>query len=314
MAHFQGGSTTNFGTGVTGQTNAFFIPEIFSQKVLVAFRKSSVAEALCNTDYIGELKSFGDTVNIIAEPQISVYDYTRGSTITNTALTDEELVLVVDQAKAFQFTIDDIETRFSNINWQSLAADNAAYKLKDAMDVNVLAAMKAGALAANNYGSTTDVIDVGFGSGEVDPLDVLARQARLLDEQNVPEENRWFVAEPKFYEELAKTSSKLLSVDYNQGDGGLKNGLIASGQLRGFKMYKSQNLPSYTATGTSAAFGTPKVVMAGHMSSTACASAMNNVETVRSTTTFADIVRGLLVWGRKVLRPEAISVGYIAMD
>lgn len=263
---------------------------------------------------MGEISSYGDTVNIVREPQIDVYDYTRGATITNTALTDEELVLIVDQAKAFQFKIDDIENRFSNINWQSLASDNAAYKLKDAMDVNVLAAMKAGALAANNYGSTTDVIDVGFGSGEVDPLDVLARQARLLDEQNVPEENRWFVAEPKFYEELAKTSSKLLSVDYNQGDGGLKNGLIASGQLRGFKMYKSQNLPSFTPTGTSAAFGAQKICMAGHMSATACASALTTVETVRDTTTFADIVRGLLVWGRKVLRPESLSVGYIAID
>lgn len=313
MAHFESSSTTNFGSGVAGQANQFWIPEIFSKKVQVAFRKASVAEALCNTDYMGEISSFGDTVNIIKEPQISVYDYTRGADLTATPLTDEELVLTVDQAKAFEFSIDDLETRFSHVNWQALAADNAGYKLKDAMDVNVLAAMVAGASATNAYGSTTDALDVGFGSGELDPLDVLARQARLLDDQNVPEENRWVVADPVFYEELAKTSSKLMSADYNQGDGGLRNGLVASGKLRGFSLYKSLNVPTWTGTGTSNGLS-GNVVLAGHMSSTACASALTTLETIRSTTTFADIVRGLLVWGRKVLRPEALSVAYVSID
>lgn len=313
MAKFEGGSSVNFDSTVTGQTNQFWSPEIFSKKVQVAFRKSSVSEAICNTDYFGEISGFGDSVNIIKEPQISVYDYTRGSTITNSALTDEELTLVVDQAKAFQFKVDDLEVRFSHVNWQALASDNAAYQLKDAMDTDVLAVIAAGAQAANVYGTTAAPIDTGHATGEIDPLDVLARLARILDDNNVPEENRWVVAAPQFYEELAKTNSKLLSVDFNQGDGGLRNGLVASGQLRGFKMYKSNNVPSWTGTGSFSGIS-DKYVLAGHMSAVACASALNTVETVRDTTTFADIVRGMLVWGRKVLRPEALATGICIID
>jgi hypothetical protein len=312
MAHFEASSTVNFGSAVTGQANQFWSPEIFSKKVQIAFRKSSVCEAITNNDYFGEIASYGDTVNIITEPTISVYDYTRGETLTNTALTDQELVLTVDQAKAFQFKVDDLETRFGHVNWQQLAADNAAYQLKDAMDVNVLAAIAA-ASGTNTYGSAGAPIDTGHTSGETDPLDVLARMARQLDDDNVPEENRWVVAQPAFYEELAKTSSKLMSVDYNQGDGGLRNGLVACGKLRGFRLYKSNNLPSWTGTGSYS--GTSdKFVIAGHMSAVASASALNTVETVRDTGTFADIVRGLMVWGRKVLRPTGVSLGYTLID
>ena len=72
MAKFQGGSTYNFLTSVSGQSNAFFIPEIYSKKVQIALRRAAVAEAICNTDYMGEISNFGDTVNIIKEPQITV--------------------------------------------------------------------------------------------------------------------------------------------------------------------------------------------------------------------------------------------------
>jgi hypothetical protein len=312
MAHFAGGSTVNFDSAVTGQTNSFWVPEVFSKKVQVAFRKSSITEAITNSDYFGEISGYGDTVNIIKEPTITTYDYTRGAAITNSALSDQELVLTVDQAKAFRFEVDDLEKRFSHINWQQLAADNAAYQLKDDMDTNVLAAIAA-ATGANTYGSTAAPIDTGFGTGELDPLDVMARMARQLDDQNVPEENRWFAAPPKFYEELAKTNSKLMSVDYNQGDGGLRNGLVASGQLRGFKMYKSNNMPSWTGTGSFS--GTSdKFVMAGHMSAVASAQALTTVENFRDPDSFADVVRGLLVWGRKVLRPEAVALGYVLID
>ncbi|MDB4312178.1 hypothetical protein N9937_01985 [bacterium] len=309
---FEGSNTTNFGSAVTGQANEFWSPEIFSKKVQLAFRKSAVAEAVCNTDYQGEIGSYGDSVKIIKEPTITVYDYNRGDTLTNSALTDQELTLVVDQAKSFQFTIDDLEERFSHVNWQAVASDQAAYRLKDAMDSNVFAAMAA-ASGISSYGSLTDAIDVGHGTSEVDPLNLLAYNARLLDDLNVPEENRWVVAPPAFYEALANTSSKLLSVDYNQGDGGLRNGLVASGQLRGFKLYKSNNLPAWQGTGTSAAFSGNNVI-AGHMSATSCASALSTLETVRSTSTFADIIRGLLVWGRKVLRPEGLVLNYANLD
>ena len=239
MAKFQGGSSYNFLTSVSGQTNGFFIPEIYSKKVQIALRKAAVAEAICNTDYMGEISNFGDTVNIIKEPQISVADYTRGLAVTSTNLTDQELVLTIDQAKSFSFKLDDLERRFSHVNFQAIASDNAAYKLKDAMDSNILAAISAGAGVTTGMGTTGTPIDIGFASGEVDPLNQMALAAKELDVNSVPEEGRWFVAHPEFYNVLSNTASKLLTVDFNAGQGSIRNGLVASGQLRGFSMYKS---------------------------------------------------------------------------
>ena len=306
MAKFQGSSTTNFLTSVSGQTNGFFIPEIYSKKVQIALRKAAVAEAVCNTDYMGEISSFGDTVNIIKEPQIAVADYTRGLAVVSTALSDQELVLTIDQAKSFSFKIDDLEKRFSHVNFQAIAADNAAYALRDAMDANILAAISAGVTenvgTSLGMGTVAAPIDIGFATGEIDPLNQMALAAKNLDEANAPEDGRWFVAAPEWYNQLSNSASKLLSVDFNAGQGSIRNGLVASGLLRGFQMYKSNNLPTNTV-----ASATRPEALFGHMSSTAAASSMNKVETVRDTGTFSDIVRGLMVWGRKVLRPEVVG-------
>ena len=305
MAHFQGGSTDNFVDTISGQTNSFFVPEIYSKKVQIALRKAAVAEAICNTDYMGEISAFGDTVNIIKEPQIAVADYTRGLAVTATDLTDQELVLTIDQAKSFSFKIDDLEKRFSHVNFQAVAADNAAYALRDAMDSNILAAISAGATVTTGMGSTSTPIDIGFATGEIDPLNQMSLAAKELDEANAPEDGRWFVAAPEWYNQLANTSSKLLSVDFNAGQGSIRNGLVASGLLRGFQMYKSNNLPTNDLTGaTPAGTATAPEALFGHISGTSAASSMNKVETIRDTGTFSDVVRGLMVWGRKVLRPE----------
>ena len=315
MAKFAGGSTYNFGLGVSGQTNGFFIPEIYSKKVQIALRKAAVAEAICNTDYMGEISNFGDTVNIIKEPQIAVADYTRGLTVTSTDLTDQELVLTIDQAKSFSFKLDDLERRFSHVNFQAVASDNAAYALRDAMDSNILAAVSAGATVTTGMGTTGTPIDIGFTGSKVDPLNQMALAAKELDEANAPEEGRWFVAAPEWYNALSNSASKLLSVDFNAGQGSIRNGLVASGLLRGFQMYKSNNLPTNDLSGaTPAGSATAPEALFGHISATSAASAMNKVETIRDTGTFSDIVRGLHVFGRKVLRSEALQARHLLID
>ena len=325
MAVFQnasGASNNNFNAGTSGQTNEFFVPEIFSKKIQNFFRKSSVIEAITNTDYAGEISAFGDTVNIIKEPVITVAAYTRAASTSKQFLTDQELTLVIDKANSFKFIVDDIEERLSHINFASVGASSAAYTLKDTMDSEVLSAMFAGVstsspdhrLGGDGNGSalasfgSNDPLDMGNVSGELSPLKIMARMARLLDDSQVPEEGRWFVAKPEFYEELADTDSKLMSSDFNQGDGGVRNGLVASGQIRGFSMYKSSNVPATTgSTATGQCLG-------GHMSSTATAQSILNIETLRDTDTFGDIVRGLHVYGRQVLRDDAIVKAVYTLD
>jgi len=314
-------SASNFAAGVANQTNSFFLPSIYSKKVLNFFRKSSVVEAITNTDYAGEISAYGDSVKIIKEPVISVSDYTRGSDTTQTLLTDAETSLVVDSAKAFKFIVDDIETKMSHVNFKEVASSSAAYALKDSFDAAVIATMFSGVsssgpdhvlgsdnatdLAAGTFDGTGN-LDIGFGSSEHDPIDVMARMARLLDEQNVPEEGRWFVASPDFYEVLGQASSKLLSVDFNAGQGSIRNGLVSSGKLRGFDMYKSNNIAATTnAAGK---------CLAGHISSTATAQTIVSTEVLRDPSSFGDIVRGLHVYGAKVLRGEALVSAFYGID
>ena len=307
----------NFGNSVAGQTNSFFLPKVYSKQVLNFFRKASVVEAITNTDYAGEIAAFGDSVRIIKEPTISVYQYERGADVAKTALTDQEVTLIVDIANAFKFIVDDIETNMSHVNFRDVATSSAAYALRDAFDAGVLASMFAGVSSTapdhiigadaavgtagvNETTASIDLIDVA------DPLDVMARMARLLDDQNIPEEGRWFVASPAFYEALSQSSSKLLSVDYNAGQGSIRNGLVSSGKLRGFNMYKTNNIAApTTATGK---------CMAGHMSSTATAQTITSTEVIRDPSSFGDIVRGLHVYGAKVLRPEALVSAFFTID
>ena len=323
MAVFQnasGAANNNFNATTTGQTNEFFVPEIFSKKIQNFFRKSSVIEAITNTDYAGEIAAFGDTVKIIKEPEITVAAYTRAASTTKQYLTDQELTLVIDKANSFKYIVDDIEEKLSHINFASVGASSAAYTLKNTMDAEVLSAMFAGVststpdhvLGGDGTGSAVanmtsgDPIDMGNGGSELSPLAIMARMARLLDDSQVPEDQRWFVAKPEFYEELASTDSKLMSSDFNQGDGGVRNGLVASGSIRGFQMYKSSNVPATTnATGQ---------CLAGHMSSTATAQSILNIETLRDTDTFGDIVRGLHVYGRQVLRDDALIKAIYTID
>ena len=311
----------NFGNSVTGQTNSFFLPKVYSKQVLNFFRKASVAEAITNTDYAGEIAAFGDTVRIIKEPVISVDQYERGGTVTKTALTDAEVTLIVDIANAFKFIVDDIETNMSHVNFRDVATSSAAYALRDAFDTGVIAKMFAGVSASSpnhilGSDSATDLaagtfdgtgnLDIGYASGEHDPIDVLSHMARLLDEQNVPEEGRWFLANPQFYEQLVQTSSKLMSVDFNAGQGSIRNGLVSSGKLRGFDMYKSNNIAAPTnAAGK---------CIAGHMSSTCTAQTITSTEVIRDPDSFGDIVRGLHVYGAKVLRPEALVSAFYGID
>lgn len=327
MAQFFEPSTdtdANFANSVSGQTNSFFLPKIYSKKVLNFFRKASVVEAITNTDYAGEISAFGDSVRIIKEPVISVSDYTRGSDTTQTKLTDQELTLVVDSAKAFKFIVDDIETNMSHVNFKEVATSSAAYALRDSYDAAVIAAMFSGvstsspdhvlgadAAAATqtmgqHQGGSNSIDLLGSDGTGTDPLDVMSFMAKLLDEQSVPEEGRWFVAPPSFYNELAQSGSKLLSVDFNAGQGSIRNGLVSSGKLRGFDMYKSNNVAAAsTATGK---------ILAGHISSTATAQTIISTEVLRDPTSFGDIVRGLHVYGAKVLRPEALVSAFYTVD
>ena len=337
--------------------NGNFSPVIYSKQVQLAFRKGSVAEAITNSDYFGEIANFGDTVKVIKEPEITVKSYSRGTTISPQDIDDEEFSLTIDKANYFAFKVDDIEEAHSHVNFQSLASDRAAYRLKDQYDQDVLGYMSGfkqsaihgtadtanttvnGVKAVSTAGSDEllssmklDASDFGDGdgsSGSADnsivlaprtggatdstpadgstfPLTLIARMSRKLDQQNVATNNRWLVLDPVFIELLKDEDSRLFQADW--GGSGLQNGLVLN-NLHGFKVYMSNNLPAVgTGPATIAASNSSNygVIVAGHSSSVATAEQINKTETYRDPDSFADIVRGMHLYGRKILRPEAI--------
>ena len=320
-----------FGTaaGYGNLPSGNFAPQIFSQKVLKFFRRASVAEDITNTDYTGEIENFGDTVNIIKEPTITVSSYTRGSVVNTQNLADDQITLTVDQANAFAFKIDDIEERHSHVNFEALATSSGAFSLKRKYDANVLQALSDGAGLAGaddaslSGGLTTTNTSLGTASSPINVatddagINLMLLMARVLDDQSVPEENRWFVAPPIFYEKMFQAGNKIAEVQVTgDASSNLRNGLATPGTLAGFNCYKSTALNStggtdqVTMTGL-ATDASENLVMAGHISAAATASHIAKTEVVRSTESFSDVVRGLHVFGRKVLRPEALVRGVI---
>jgi len=319
--------TTSSGYGNLPSGN--FAPSIFSQKVLKFFRRASVAEDITNTDYTGEIENFGDTVNIIKEPTLTVSAYTRGSVVNPQDLADDQVTMTVDQANAFAFKIDDIEERHSHVNFEALATSSGAFALKRKFDANILQAMSDGAGIAGaddaslSGGLTTTNSALGTASAPINVeaddagINLMLLMARVLDDQSVPEENRWFVAPPIFYEKMFQAGNKMAEVQVTgDASSNLRNGLATPGTLAGFRCYKSTALNSTAGTDQVTLSGvatdaSENVIMAGHISSTSTASHIAKTEVVRSTESFSDVVRGLHVFGRKVLRPESIVRGVI---
>ena len=319
--------TTSSGYGNLPSGN--FAPSIFSQKVLKFFRRASVAEDITNTDYTGEIENFGDTVNIIKEPTLTVTAYQRGSVVNPQDLADDQVTMTVDQANAFAFKIDDIEERHSHVNFEALATSSGAFALKRKFDANILQAMSDGAGIAGaddaslSGGLTTTNSALGTASAPINVeaddagINLMLLMARVLDDQSVPEENRWFVAPPIFYEKMFQAGNKMAEVQVTgDASSNLRNGLATPGTLAGFRCYKSTALNSTAGTDQVTLSGvatdaSENVIMAGHISSTSTASHIAKTEVVRSTESFSDVVRGLHVFGRKVLRPESIVRGVI---
>jgi hypothetical protein len=319
--------TTSSGYGNLPSGN--FAPSIFSQKVLKFFRRASVAEDITNTDYTGEIENFGDTVNIMKEPTLTVSAYQRGSVVNPQDLADDQVTMTVDQANAFAFKIDDIEERHSHVNFEALATSSGAFALKRKFDANILQAMSDGAGIAGaddaslSGGLTTTNTALGTASAPINVeaddagINLMLLMARVLDDQSVPEENRWFVAPPIFYEKMFQAGNKMAEVQVTgDASSNLRNGLATPGTLAGFRCYKSTALNSTAGTDQVTLSGvatdaSENVIMAGHISSTSTASHIAKTEVVRSTESFSDVVRGLHVFGRKVLRPESIVRGVI---
>ena len=199
----------------------------------------------------------------------------------------------------------------SSVSWAARTAPVGTKAWTTADSDELLAANKLTRASFVSGGSSSDSIVVGTkGTYDVTPLELINRMVRRLDELNVPEEGRFIVIDPVFVEKLTDENSKLINSDYNPGADQLTNGKLIAGTLRGFSVYKSNSLPylgtgpgTIDADGSNANYG---VIVAGVKSAVATAQMLTKTETYRDTNSFADITRGLQVYGRKILRSEGL--------
>jgi hypothetical protein len=277
-----------FSTGTTSEVN--FIPEVFSKLLQAKFYKQSVLPAISNTDYEGEISGQGDKVNIRTVPAVTVADYT--GTLSLQELTTQNIELLIDKAKSYNFKVDDVLQAQGDINLLQEASKDAAESMRVAVETDVLSNVVTG---ATTIGSQSSISASNI-------LTNILTMAKQLDELNIPEEGRFLVLSPEFVSLLKQSE---LRQAYLTGDGTspLRNGKV--GMVDRFNIYQSNML--YTpGSGSDSGY---THVLAGHPKAISFASQFTNTETVRLESTFGDAVRGLKVYGSKVVVPDALCVG-----
>lgn len=267
-----------------------FIPEIWSAEILSSLKKSQVytQTGVVNRNYEGEITNVGDTVRIRSISRPTISSYTKGSSLTYEQLTDAQRALLIDQAKSFSFVVDDIDSAQQPGGAMEEATAEAAYGLRDLAD-QYIASMYSGVATANAIGT------VSVTTGAL-AYTQLRRLKVKLDEANVPQEGRWVIV-PSWYHGLLLEEDKFVRVDASGTADGLRNGVV--GRALGFDVMMSNNVVNTT--------GDDYAVMAGYPGAITFAEQIVEVESLRLQTTFGNAVRGLHVYGAKLVRPDGIA-------
>jgi len=279
-----------------------FIPEIWSGKLVENFYDATVLGAIANTTYEGEIKNMGDTVNIRTTPDITLRTYVKGQSLTVENPNKAKLQLLIDKGEYFACVEDDVDQVQSDVNMMDQWSKDASERMKIKIDTRILADVLAD-VSSDNKGATAGRItdnNLGVTSSPIamttsNVIGKIVDLGTVLDEANCPESDRWLVIPAKFAGLIKQSDLKDASIT-GDGQSPLRNGRL--GMIDRFTVYVSHNISL-----SSSEFS----VLAGHKMGITFASQMTNMETIRSETTFGDIIRGLQVYGYKVVKPEALA-------
>ena len=287
-----------------------FIPEIWSGKLIENFYDATVLAAISNTNYEGEIRRMGDTVNIRTTPEITIKTYVKGQTLSVENPDKPKIQLVIDKGEYFACIEDDVDKVQADINMMDTWSKDASERMKIKIDQRVLTDILPDISALNkgaNAGRISGNINLGTTGAPVavtktNVLEYLVDLGTVLDEANAPESDRFVVIPAKMAGLIKKSDLKDASLT---GDSVsvLRNGRL--GMIDRFTVYMSHNL--------NVAAGGKFSVIAGHKMGFTFASQMTEMETIRSESTFGNIIRGLQVYGYKVVKPEALAQGIITL-
>jgi len=277
-----------------------FRPEIWSANLLVALRKELGYGAFINRDYEGEISEAGDTVRITSIGRPSIQNYVPNSTvITPEQVNDSQRTLVVDQSKFYAFSVDDIDARQAKGNVIPQSMNEAAYGIADVID-QYIASFYTGIQTANQLGSIT----VNSATTPTDVYDkVLVPLRTKLAKANVPSAGRSIAVTPEMYGCLLR-DARFIKVNESGTGEGLRNGIV--GRAAGFDIVETNNAPNTT--------GSEFAILAGVNSSITFAEQVNKIEAYRPQSSFADAVKGLVLYGAKLVRPDSLASALVTVS
>jgi hypothetical protein len=272
-----------------------FIPTVWAARLLAALDESLVygQRRVSNRDYEGEIRQAGNTVKVASVGDVAVADYTKDTDIGDpTSLTDSEQTLLVDQQKYFNFYVDSIDRAQQNVNMLDEAMRRSAWALREKADTYIAGLMEAAAPAGNTIGT----VAVPKVPTKDDAYEYLVDLGVLLDDQNVPTAGRFTIV-PAWFHGLLLKDDRFVRSGTTGGERRLLNGEV--GEAAGFTILKSNNVPN-TA-------GTKYKIIAGHSHATTYVEQILDLITYQPEKRFGDAVKGLHVYGAKVLRPNSLS-------
>ena len=266
-----------------------FIPEVWSASILEALRAKLVYPSLCNRDYEGDIREAGDTVHITGYDDVTVKKYTRGTNITVDAVTDANKgTLTIDQSDYFAFKVNDLDKVQAKADLTGNFTNSAAYNMALNVEKYISGLMDKAATAPAKTISVTTPSDAYL---------AVVEARKRLDKQNVPTEGRWIVVSPDFYALLLQDSRFIEGTE--AGHNTLLNGVV--GSVSGFTVVESNNVPTVSGKPSK------QSIIAGTNAATTFAQQVNKVEAMRMQDDFADMVRGLDLYGGLVVRPECLT-------
>jgi len=277
-----------------------FRPEIWSANLLVATRKTLVFGSCVNRDWEGEISEAGDSVRITSVGRPSIQTYIPNVTnIVPEQVNDSQRTLIVDQAKYWSFEVDDVDARQAKGNVIPQSMNEAGYGLADVMDQFIAQNMLLGVQTANQLGS----ISVAAYTKPSDLYDkVLVPLKVQMDLANIPTEGRWVNLRPEAHGALLR-DSRFVKANESGTQDGLRNGHV--GRAAGFDIQLTNNAPNTT--------GSEFAAIAGTNAAYTFAEQLNKVEAFRPQSSFADAVKGLALYGGKLVRPDFLASALVTV-
>ena len=272
-----------------------FIPTVWAGRLLTALENALVygQKQVCNRDYEGEIQAAGNTVKIASIGNVAVADYEKDTDIADAAaLTDAEQTLLIDQQKYFHFYVDSLDRVQQNVDIMDEAMRNAGWRLREEADNFLAGVMDAAMPAGNTIGSiATPMVPTKDNAYEY-----LVDLGVKLDESNAPINGRFCIIPAWFHGMLLK-DDRFVRSGTTVGDARLANGEV--GEAAGFRILKSNNVPNTS--------GLKYKIIAGHANATAYVEQILDLQGYKPEKRFGDAVKGLHVYGAKVVRPACLA-------